>query len=314
MANISICSAVGANTYGVDCDVERGIPVQLLFGSVSFAPADYADQDTLEAAILAAIRQASGTSSKLFPMPVIQGTTDKTVAAKFGTLGYGLEIKLLRSKQGYEFDVLAGTDLEKRLIAFDNKTLPVLILDDASNVWGIKDSSDNFKGAKYRVGVEPRGFGDAQNPKTTKITISLVDSRDFVENSVFATTSFNASDLVGLLDVETYSAAAHSSNVFHIGVKATTNQLGKVINLHDYYATELAATAAWAVTVAGVAKTLTSVANDTTNGGWTITVDSTEYTAISTGAVIKFALVAPPALAALDVTNLENTKVYAFTK
>jgi hypothetical protein len=60
------------------------------------------------------------------------------------TLGYGTQIKLLRSKPGYEFDVLAGSSLEKKLIAFDGKQVPLFILDDQSNVWGVQDADGNF--------------------------------------------------------------------------------------------------------------------------------------------------------------------------
>jgi hypothetical protein len=108
-----------------------------------------------------------------FPFPVIQGVNDKTEAAKYGTLGYGLQVKLMRSKPGYEFDVIAGSALEKRMMAFDGSIVPFFVLDDNVNynMWGVQDSSGNFKGAKYLVGIEPRGWGDAQNAKVTKSDI-----------------------------------------------------------------------------------------------------------------------------------------------
>lgn len=309
MANFSICGLVGANTGAIDCDVTRGNPTQIIAGSASFAAADYADSDTLKAAFLTKIKQAKTASDKLFPFPVIQGVSDKTEAAKYGSLGYGLQVKLLRSKPGYEFDVLAGSSLEKQLVKFDGKVVPLFIFDDQSNIWGILDENDNFQGAEYLVGVEPRGFGDAQNPKTTKISISVVDSKDFTENSKFASVSFSTNDLQGLVDVELYETAAHASNVWKIGARIATDDLISTIDVHDSYATELASSSLWeAFTGATYATSLalTSVANDTTNGGWTVTFDSTAYGLLSSGDKIKLRLKDPATLDAADVTGIES--------
>lgn len=123
---ISLCSLTGENTGSVDCDVKRGNPQVLIAGSAVFATADYVDSTTLEAAIIAKIKQSKGVATKLFPFPNIQGVTDKTEAPKYATLGYGLQIKLLRSRPGYEFDVDAGSALEKKLMAWDGKQVPFL--------------------------------------------------------------------------------------------------------------------------------------------------------------------------------------------
>lgn len=307
---VSLCSTVGQNTGGIDCDVVRGNPQVLIPGSAIFDSTDYASSTTFEAAFTAKIKQSTGTSDKLFPFPVIQGVTDKTEAAKYGTLGYGLQIKLLRSKQGYEFDVLAGTALEKRLMAFDSKIIPFFILDDNTNynMWGVQASNGDFSGAKYLVGVEPRGWGDAQNPKTTKITLSIVDSRDWVENAAVAPTSFSSTDLEGLNDVVLIEAAAHAANVHYIKTYVPTAQLGNGLDVTDQYGTELANAALWSA-FTGVGYTtplaITSVTYDATNKRLVFTFDSTAYTALSSGATIKLVADDVPTLDAADVTGVE---------
>jgi hypothetical protein len=279
---ISICSQVGQNTGGIDCDVERGNPLALIPGSASFSPADYVDSTTLEIAVLSKINQSSGVADKLFPFPTIQGVTDRTEAARYGTLGYGLQVKLLRSKQGYEFDVLAGTSLESRLMAFDGKQVPFFILDDNTNfnLWGVRDSSQNFKGATYLVGVEPRGFGDAQNPKTTKITLSIVNPKDFTENAAVAPTSFAADDLKGLNDVILKEPAAHASNVYYIKAYVPSVIVGNGLDVTSQFGALLANVSLWAAfTGATFATTLaiTSVTYDATNKRLVFTFDSTAY-------------------------------------
>jgi hypothetical protein len=301
----SICSAVGANTGGIDCDVTKRLPVQIIVGSAIFSPADYATSVNFESTFLSKLKKPAGSSDKLFPFPVIQGNTAKTTAPKFGTLGYGLEVKLLRSKAGYEFDVLAGSQLEKKLIKFDGLIVPLFIMDSASNMWGVIDSKLNFKGAKYLVGVEPKDFEDAQNAKVTKVTISIIDSRDFVENSEYAATSFNAADIVGLNDGEIFVAAPAAANVNTLGVKIRTAALLTVLNVFDSYPNELAVGTLWsAKTGVGFATPLaiTSVAKDLVNKAWTVTLDSAAFTALASGTQIKVSLA--------DATTLDGAGVY----
>lgn len=306
--SVSLCSQTGANTGGIDCDVTRDIPQVIIAGSKSFATADYVDSDTFESAFVAAIKQSAGATNKLFPFPVIQGNTSKTEAAKYATLGYGTQIKLLRSKPGYEFDVLAGSSLEKKLIAFDGKQVPLFILDGQSNVWGVQDADGNFSGATYMVGIEPREFGDAQNAKTTKITISLVDSRDFIEYAAFMNTSFAATDLKGLNDVKLVEPIAHAANVHYIKTYVPTTQLGNGLDITEDVGANLASAPLWSAktgTTFTTPLTITSVTYDSTNKRLVFTFDSSAYTALSAGAKIKLIPADVPTLDAADVTYVE---------
>lgn len=312
MKNVfSLCGTVGQNTGAIDCDVVRGNPQIIIAGSKSFAPADYATAAAFKSAFLAAMKLATGSADKLFPFPVIQTVTDKTEAAKEGTLGYGLKVKLLRSKQGYEFDVLAGSALEKKLIAFDGQVVPLTIFDDKFQLWGVSDDDGNFSGANYLVGVEPRGFGDANNPKTTKISISIVDAADFVENASVVLTTIAASELRGLLDVTMTERAAHTANVFHIKTEIITAVLGGNINVYEKYADQLDDAALWTAENAatGAAIPITGVAKDATNKCFDVTLDNTAYTALAAGAKIEINLASPATLDAADVAGIEGTGV-----
>lgn len=309
MATFSICGTIGANTGGIDCDVMRGLPMQLVVGSGSFIPDDYATMATFQTKFLEKIRLASGSSQKLFPFPVIQGNTPRTTEARFGTLGYGTEVKLLRSKPGYEFNVIAGSDLEKKLMQFDGVQIPVFIFDDKNRIWGVRDSAGNFKGAVYLIGVEPKDFEDSNDVKTTRITISIVDSRDFVENAAYADTEFNTSDLQGLMDVEMYEATANTTNVYKIGLRIPTSNLtNPYINVYDTYADEMADGTLWSAAVGagfGTPLPITSVAKDATNKCWTVTFDGTDFGNLSGGDKIKVTIGGPAALAAKDVLGIE---------
>jgi len=304
---LSLCGSIGDNTGIIDCDLVRGNPVKIAPGGATFDSDDYADQTTMDAAILSKLILPNGNSQKLFPFPVIQGNTDQTEAAKYGNLGYGLKVKLLRSKPGYEFDVLAGSALEKKMIAWDGQIVPLYILDDKSQWAGVKDSNGIFRGANYLIGVEPRGYGDAQNPKTTKITISIVDTAEFTESAYFHVTALSSSDIVGLKDVVLSEPQAHASNVYKVKMKIPTSKLNGDLDIWDDYGTAIAALTFTAGTGTnyGTSLTITSVAADNTLKALTVTFDSTAFTALSSGAKIKLTPPTPAVLDAADVTGIE---------
>ncbi len=308
MAIFSICGQAGSNTGSIDCDYVKGLPIQMIVGGALFTPDEYATNATFEAAFLSKLKKGTGASDKLFPFPVIQGNSDKTTAAKYSNLGYGLEVKLQRSKASYEFEVIAGSSLEKRLMRFDGLQIPVFIFDDKNSIIGIKDSNRNFKAAKYILSVEPKGFEDGQNAKTTKIVISIIDSRDFVENMEYISTTFNSSDLVGLLDVDLNEISSHVANVYQIGASIKTSNIRESLNIHDQYATELGAGTLWSAKTGAtfsIPLPITSVANNTSLNGWTFTFDSVAYGALATGAKIKLTTVTPDLLDAADITGIE---------
>jgi hypothetical protein len=309
--SISLCGNLDVNTGAIACDNLKGNPVMPIFGGASFSSSDTADTATFDAAFVAKMKLARSSSTKLYPLPVVQGVTDKTEAAKYGSLGYGLQFKLLRSKPGYEFDVLAGTALEKQLIKFDGQQIPMFLLDDKSIIWGSGDGTGELEGINVLVGVEPRPFGDAQNPKSTKITVSFVDGADGVENLYGMATDLTTADLKGLNDVVLSEKSSHSSNVFHIKGLVKGSIIGQDVNIAEVFGATLASASLWVATVVvgSVAHTITSVALNSASDGYDITLDSTQYAALSSGAKIDINLAPPATLYAAGVTEVEGIKV-----
>jgi hypothetical protein len=309
--SFSLCGTTASNTGPILCDTERGVPSIILAGGASFAPSDYATNVGFQAALIAKLKKANSASDKLFPFPVVQDVADATTAAKTGTLGLGLVRQLTRSKAGYTFGVIAGTSLEKRLIKFNNKILPLFIFDDNSNFWGLRDSQGNFLGTPYLVTIDPAGFQDGNNVKTTKVNISVINSKDFTENASFASTSFTTNDLTGLIDVYPFETGAHTANAYHIGLKVLSDEIKSYINVHDNtgYPAALASPSMWVAKVgANFATTLaiTSVTDEPSLNGWALTFDSTAYAALATSAKIQVGLVTPDLLDAAGATGIEG--------
>lgn len=302
--SLSLCGLIGANTGPVSCDTKRGLPTQIIMGGAIFAPSDYTDQPTLDAAFLTKMKLASGSSQKLFPFPTILATSDQTTAAKYGTYGYGLQVLLVRERPGYEFEVDAGSTLEKRLIVFNGKTVPVFILDDGFNLWGKFDSAKNFVGANYQVSVSPGGFGDASNAKATKVKISLIDGRDFIENAVVYSTALTT--FTGLKDVY-MSVLSFSANAYKVKFKIPTSFVNNDLDIYDDYGALIAALTFTAGTGANYATPLpiTSAAIDAATKSILITFDSTAFTALPSTTKIKLTAPIPSVLDAANVTGIE---------
>jgi hypothetical protein len=301
----SLCGSVGANTGSIACDVRRGRPVGMLIGAAVFAPSDYSSTATFQTAFRARIQRATGVSDKLYPMPEFQGNTDQTAADKTGTLGYGLTQVLLQGKPGYLFNLIAGSTQEKALRKFNNKTVPVFIFDDGGNIWGKVDNAGNFSGTDVLISVKGKGFDDANNPKTTEITIGFINAGDFYDNAAFASTNFGIGDLQGLVDVIGAEVSAHTTNVFHVKLYVPTAQLGVTLNPYDQFADALAVASNWTSTGAGAALPITSIAKVPGTQSWDITTDNPTFTALAAAAVVTFKLVDPATLATNGVTGTE---------
>jgi hypothetical protein len=114
--------------------------------------------------------------------------------------------------------------------------------------------------------------------------------------------------LQGLEDVTLYQQVARALGVLKLGAKLACGS----VDLYEIYADELAAAGAWVArnkaTNAIIA--ITSVVKNTVNGGWTITLNTSDanYTATANG--IAISLAGPTELDALNVTGYESNVIY----
>jgi hypothetical protein len=146
--------------------------------------------------------------------------------------------------------------------------------------------------------------------KLQKVTLSLVDSRDWVENAAIAPTSFGAGDLEGLNDVILVEPAAHASNVHYIKMYVPTAQIGNGKDVTEQYGALIADVTLWSAftgTTFATPLTITSVTYDATNKRLVFTFDTTAYSALASAAKIKLEPDDVPTLDAADVVGIEPT-------
>ncbi|UXO94052.1 hypothetical protein Pan5_10 [Pseudanabaena phage Pan5] len=310
---LSICSTSGSNTGGIDCDKKRGVPQKFVLGSKVFATGDYASSATFLTALEGAINLASGSSSKMFPFPPIQGNTNNTEADVTGTLGYGLQFTLRAGRPSYTFQVLCGQTQFKNLRKFNNLTLPVLMFDDQSAVWGTLKSNGDFVGEQAQIFVSGNGWEDGNTVelKVATVTISYVDAEAFYQSAAFIAVDFSPSDVEGLVDATIASSGTVSGTTKFTAIVKTA-QLNGGINLYDNYKTQLAASAAWvAKTGTGFSNSLaiTGVVANDADKTWSVTFDATTYGALSSNAQIQVNLASPSVLDGLNVPGIEGVAV-----
>lgn len=295
---LDLCSIVGGNTGGVNCDGKRKTPKMFLAGSKEFNTNDYLvggvyDEATLQAAVLTQIRQNNGVSGKLFPFPEIGQVAVDTEQDTKGGLTLGPQRRLRKGRPSYTYSVEISQSQFQALLAFDGKTLPVITLDDAGQMWFYRNASNgNIRGEMAYITISGNGFEDGNSAETGVCTISVayLSVDDFDKRSAFATFSNLApSDLQGLKDVVLSEPQAHASNVYKIKMKLRTAKIGSDLDIYDDHGAAIAALTFTAGTGANYATSLviTSVATDGTLKALTVTFDSTAFTALASGAKIK---------------------------
>jgi predicted regulator of amino acid metabolism with ACT domain len=308
--SFSLCGSSGiSNTGGVDCDVSRGVLDRPFVYNGSIPAASYSDSDTLLTYLIAASKKSRTNSDKIFPFPSAQEIADKSEANTEGSLGLGFKTILREGLPSYEIKVFAGMVQLKALRKMNNKTIRIFEYDKNRNLWGTKSGS-SFKGFQAKIFVTGGKIATGTNVEedVVTVTVSILDASEYLDNAYFMPIDGNISDIAGLMDIDLVELAAHTSNAYKIGARVPTSQIGRFINMYDDFHDTLAIAANWKATVkaTGANLAITTVAKDATLKGWTVTFDSTAFTALPSGAQIIVEFVAPETLDAADVVGVES--------
>lgn len=315
----NLCSTVGGNTGSVGCDGQRGVPRKILVGSKAFSSVEYATPDSLQTAILASINLSNGDANKLFPFPEIEEVAINTEADTTGSLALGPIKRLRKGRPAYSYSCDITWGQYQKLLAFDNKIMPVFSFDDANQMWGKRDvmltantpNTNPFKGELARITVSGSGFKDGANASAgvAVISVSYLSVDDFEKRGTYALLpTLAAGDMAGLLDVMLYEPSAHVSNVYKIAATIQVPLLGGDRNIYDEFGAILAGLTWSAGTGTNYATALpiTSVAVDATNKCLTFTFDNTAWTALPALTKIK---VTPPTVATLVGANMVGYEI-----
>lgn len=313
--NIPNCGATSTGNTGKEgCDLVRKTFKGMILTdpSVEFDSSDLASLSAFVAAVNAGVIAARG--SRVYPIHDIVNFEDNTSEATQGSLGnlVNTQIDLSDAIPSFLLRHYNGEAFHKKLARFKSQSVRVIFYDDAYTLFGTADSNGKFKGysvAQFRT--LPAKFGDASNPAQYPFRIVLSSAAEYVDNAAFVIGDSSISSINGLIDV-VLSMFSQSTNV--IKIAGVTEGAGT--NIIELYNGELDAAAAWSVLNAqtGAAFTVTSYVYDSTNKVMTITLDSTAYTALTSGQKVTIDFVSASALSALGVTPYESKGKVTITK
>jgi hypothetical protein len=317
--SVDNCAIIGGNTGGPDCGTKRKVPKKPVVGGKQFSSSEYADSDTFQAALLAAMKLPTGNASKLYAFPEIGKVAKTTEADTFGGLALTSQKRLRKGRPSYSYSVEVSQEEYMKLLAFDGKEVRVFHLDDASQFWGYRANSaantpntNPLKGELVYCTVSGNGFEDGENAETgiATITFSWKSIDDFEKRAAaIALPDLAPGDLVGLKDVRLSEPSAHASNVYKIKMEIPQDsKLGGDLNIFDDFGAAIAAMTFTAATGAtyGTSLAVTSVAVDNTNKCLTVTFDSTAFAALAGGTKIKLT---PPTAATLDAGDVTGIEI-----
>lgn len=303
----SLCGKSVANTGELACDKSRGILKKLFIFNGSIAAADYADDATLTAKLIALSKLSKDDSNKLFVLNEAQDLADASEANKEGSLNLGFKTVLMEGKPGYTIKLFAGGDLLKRLRKFNNQTVRLLEYDANGTVWGTK-SGTNFRGFLAKIFVTGNKIATGQNVEEGVVTISVsfLSTSEYFDNNFWSDTVGNVDDIRALNDVSLVYKS-NATNIFKVAMKIMGSDLMGGYDIWNDYGSAIAALTFTAFTGADFTTPLaiTSTAADTTLEALTITFDSTAYNGLTSGDKIKLVGPTPTVLDAADVLDTE---------
>lgn len=307
-----LCGAVGGNVGIIDCDASRGITKHIAISGGSFSAQDYASPEALSAAISAKAKLSRSAAQKLFPLPQVQEIADNSEANKEGSLGLGFKDVLVEGKPAFSYKVFANSSLSKALRKWNKQIVKVFIIDENNKIWGRMDGT-NFVGIEAKVFVSGLKEATGGNVEEGVVSVMLmyVDEKQYYDEAAYAElASPFSSSAKGLLDVQLVEAVSSNTNARKIGGVIKTSKAGVTLNVYEDFSAAMVADK-WKATnlTTGADFAITSVAPDTTNKCWTVTLDSTAYTSLAVGSKIKIEWVDPTALDAASIPGIESVPV-----
>lgn len=307
---LDLCSLLQPNAGAPECDKSRGIPRYLVIGNAAFLAANVASSATFKAAFKSACLKGRDESGKLIVLPIVMNVENQTEGNQEGTLNQGFKEVLREGAPAFLFGVRISNKHAQNLRALNKQEVKVFTVDDARLMWGTLTGTPSFEGEKAILFVGGDNFTDGQSSKMIAIGVSFTDVEGFKGSSVYQPIDFNVSDFGRLKDVYITEAAASAANVFKLTGKIKTGQFNKTLDVYADYAATMAAVNKWkAKNVAtGAAFTITSVAVNAA-GYWTVTLDTTAWTALTAGDQVEINFETPSVLDAAGVTGIEGVSL-----
>lgn len=305
------CLITGAgNTKISNCYNRLGIPRGFIIGQVGVPITA-----TNVAAFLAAMQALTLETQPYQRAYPVSGVTLVAPAGgdpvTFTEQATGRQIITANNDQSVTFDwIEGGMCLQLALEKFKGKTVGLMIYDHLNQIWATQsDTPDSVEFAPAYTWVNPFGF-QTQASEVTKHSVFFSYNSEYF-NKNLALIDFSQSgglraiqSIEGLQDVVITQGAARALGVFKVRAAIKCGN----IDLHADYAADLEDATGWAAINLDTNKpiAITSVADDTVNGGWTVTLNTSDPNYTATANKVGISLGTPTAVKALTGLGLES--------
>lgn len=307
---IQLCGDLGGNTGAVACAASPAKIKNWAIWGGSLTSNEYATATAIKAALLADSKLSKSNSDKLFLMPEVQDPEDQTEANTVQTFGSGLKLVTTEGLLSYKFTFLSNQAQITQLRKFNNSVVKVIVQDENKRIWGSTDSAGNFIGRTASIFFSGLKHGTKDIAAgVAYVEITFTDAFECFDDAVFVQPSASLKTAaVALLDGQLYEKAAAASNALKVSIKFPTAEVGQEVDGYSQYSTTLFNTASlWNVTnlATGASVTITSIAPNSAGYG-VLTIDSTAYSALSSGAMLRVYTDPPPDLDTAGVLGIEG--------
>jgi hypothetical protein len=201
---LSLCSSSVSNTGELGCDKSRGVLKKLFIFNGAVASADYADEATFFAKLVANSKLSKSDSNKVFVLNEAQDVADASEANKEGTLGLGFKTTLIEGKPGYKVKIFAGGDLLKRLRTFNNQTVRVVEYDSNNIAWNTKSGTSAI-GFQAKLFFTGNKIATGQNVEEgiVEFTVAILSTSEYFDNAYWTNLAgHNVEDIKPLIDAQ----------------------------------------------------------------------------------------------------------------
>ena len=288
------------------CDVLLKQPKALLLVDAGFVipAASRGNKAAVVALLKAATRAVRG--NRVYPILDLTNYEDVTKEPSRGTVGNLsiTEIILNDAIPAFKYQTRKGVLFHQQLVAAQNASVKMMIIDSAYVLYGTKVSNGDMTGYSLsEFYAELMRFATASEPSKYPFSVVLASLIEYKENFAFTQLDSTVLSISGNRDV-VLSKISQAANVINVALTARGGT-----NLGSLYPVELAAVGAWDIindqTAAPV--TVTSVTYNSAGGYYVVTADSTAYAALATGQTMSVNLKPTAALSALGVDGYEST-------
>ena len=307
--NVPDCASVDTvfNTGKPACDFIKGIPkkgVILLDKGTSFSASDLASVTAFISALKAKTYAARG--GRVYPIWDIDNFEEDVPDPTTGSVGNMTTEQIFVSDPLPAFRVgYGGGELQHaRIGSMSGGSYDFMIVDDNYTVYGTKTADGGMKGwSTSQIFVYPSKFRVADAVNQYSFRIQLGSIAEYRENVSAVKTNSTILTAYGLINVP-LSELSKAANVVKVQAVADGGT-----NLEPIYGATISGLTWTAKKADGTAFTVTSVADSPSDDSYAVTLDSTAWTALSSGDTVTIYGPTAAALAGASVAPYEMIAV-----